>query len=101
MHMISSPLPVFSDRADASLMAEVEARGDIRDGFAYLTMQEYQICLLQNSKPRSAGLGDMMATGLSAIGITKERVSALAGGDCGCSKRQQQLNELGRKIGIG
>jgi len=48
-----------------------------------------------------AGLGDMIAAGLSAIGITKERVSALAGGDCGCSKRQEQLNELGRRIGIG
>jgi len=47
------------------------------------------------------GLGDMVAAGLSAIGITKERVSALAGGDCGCSKRQEALNELGRKIGIG
>jgi len=47
------------------------------------------------------GLGDMVAAGLSAIGVTKERVSALAGGDCGCAKRQEQLNELGRKIGIG
>lgn len=47
------------------------------------------------------GLGDMVAAGLSAIGITKERVSALAGGDCGCAKRQQQLNELGRRVGIG
>jgi hypothetical protein len=47
------------------------------------------------------GLGDMVAAGLSAIGITKERVSALAGGDCGCSKRQEQLNELGRRVGIG
>jgi hypothetical protein len=47
------------------------------------------------------GLGDIVAAGLSAIGITKERVSALAGGDCGCSKRQEQLNELGRRVGIG
>ena len=47
------------------------------------------------------GLGDMVAAGLSAIGITKDRVSALAGGDCGCSKRQEQLNELGRRVGIG
>jgi hypothetical protein len=47
------------------------------------------------------GLGDMVAAGLSAIGITKERVSKLAGGDCGCAKRQAALNELGRKIGIG
>jgi len=52
--------------------------------------------------PRAkAGLGDMVAAGLSAIGITKERVSKAVGGDCGCSKRQEQLNELGRKIGIG
>ena len=47
------------------------------------------------------GLGDMVASGLSAIGITKERVSKLAGGDCGCAKRQAALNELGRRVGIG
>ena len=47
------------------------------------------------------GLGDMVAAGLSAIGVTKERVSRAVGGDCGCSKRQEQLNELGRKLGIG
>lgn len=43
----------------------------------------------------------MVAAGLSAIGITKELVSKAVGGDCGCAKRQQALNELGRKIGIG
>jgi hypothetical protein len=47
------------------------------------------------------GLGDMVSSALSAIGITKERVSKLAGGDCGCAKRQEALNALGRKIGIG
>ena len=47
------------------------------------------------------GLGDMVAAGLTAIGVTKERVSALVGGDCGCAKRQAALNELGRSIGIG
>lgn len=47
------------------------------------------------------GLGDMVAAGLSAIGVTKERVSAAVGGDCGCHKRQEALNELGRKFGIG
>lgn len=51
--------------------------------------------------PPSPGLGDMVAAGLSAIGITKERMSKLAGGDCGCAKRQKALNDLGRKIGIG
>jgi hypothetical protein len=46
-------------------------------------------------------LGDMVAAWLSAIGITKERVSAVVGGDCGCAKRQEALNELGRRVGIG
>ena len=47
------------------------------------------------------GLGDMVADGLAAIGITKERVSRVTGKPCGCAKRQQALNELGRKLGIG
>ena len=47
------------------------------------------------------GLGDYVAAGLAAIGITKERVSKAVGGDCGCKKRQEQLNALGRRIGIG
>ena len=47
------------------------------------------------------GLGDMVAAGLAAVGITKERVSRAVGGDCGCKKRQEALNALGRKIGIG
>jgi hypothetical protein len=51
--------------------------------------------------PPKAGLGDMVASALTAIGITKERVALVVGGDCGCTKRQEKLNELGRKIGIG
>jgi hypothetical protein len=47
------------------------------------------------------GLGDIVAAGLSAIGVTKDRVSKAVGGDCGCAKRQEQLNELGRRVGIG
>ena len=52
--------------------------------------------------PPSRGLGDFVAAGLALFGITKERVSALAGGDCGCSQRQQAMNEWGKKhLGIG
>ena len=51
--------------------------------------------------PPPPGLGDMVAAGLSAIGITKERISKALGGDCGCAKRQAKLNNLGRKFGIG
>lgn len=47
------------------------------------------------------GLGDIVKAGLSAIGITEERVSAVIGRPCGCSERAEKLNELGRKIGIG
>jgi hypothetical protein len=51
------------------------------------------------------GLGDMVAAGLSAVGITKERAQAVATAvgvkDCGCKKRQERLNELGRRLGIG
>lgn len=47
------------------------------------------------------GLGDMVKAGLSAIGITEERVSKAIGRPCGCSKRAESLNALGRKIGIG
>jgi len=57
--------------------------------------------LLQQAMPANRGLGDMVASGLSAIGITKARVSALAGGDCGCAKRQKALNALGRRVGVG
>lgn len=57
---------------------------------------------------RSPGLGDFVAGCLSAVGITKERVSRWLGYDCGCAKRQARWNELGwhlvaivrRRIGI-
>jgi len=47
------------------------------------------------------GLGDMVKAGLSAVGITEERVSKAIGRPCGCSKRAEQLNAIGRKLGIG
>jgi hypothetical protein len=56
---------------------------------------------IRASKTKKRGLGDMVADGLAAIGITKERVSKALGKPCGCSKRQQKLNELGRQFGIG
>lgn len=48
------------------------------------------------------GLGDRVAAGLSAVGVTKERVTAVLGvRDCGCEQRQQLLNEIGYAVGIG
>lgn len=51
--------------------------------------------------PSPRGLGDMVAAGLSAAGITKERVSRALGRPCNCSARQEALNALGRRLGIG
>ena len=52
--------------------------------------------------PRGAkpGLGDMVAAGLSAVGITKDRVSELLGRPCNCPKRQAALNRLGAALGL-
>lgn len=51
------------------------------------------------------GLGDMVAMGLSAIGITEERVQAIAAAvgirDCGCKGRRAALNAAGKRLGIG
>ena len=63
----------------------------------------YHAC--QTSKPRAKpGLGDMVAAGLDAIGVTKDRVQAVASKvgvkDCGCKKRQAALNRLGEKLGL-
>lgn len=51
------------------------------------------------------GLGDIVAAGLSSVGITKERAAAVARAvgleDCGCSERQEWLNRVGAAVGIG
>lgn len=63
---------------------------------------------LQSEKPPVAvckagpGLGDMVASGLGAVGITKERVSAVLGRPCNCPERQAKLNAIGKKyLGMG
>lgn len=47
------------------------------------------------------GLGDRIAAGLAAIGITEERVSKALGRPCGCAARRRRWNEWGRRLGIG
>lgn len=51
--------------------------------------------------PAKTGLGDIVAAGLAAVGITKERVSKALGRPCNCGQRQEALNALGRRLGIG
>jgi hypothetical protein len=40
-------------------------------------------------------LGDIVARCLALFGVTKERVQAVAGKDCGCAKRQAAMNDWG------
>ncbi len=51
---------------------------------------------------RPTGLGDIVAAGLSAVGITKERVQRVANAvgikDCGCAKRQAALNRFSDRL---
>lgn len=58
-------------------------------------------CEMYDTRRHRPGLGDMVKSTLSAIGITEERVSKAIGRPCGCGKRAEKLNELGRKFGIG
>jgi hypothetical protein len=52
------------------------------------------------------GLGDYVAAGLHHVGVTRSRYARLKKrlglrGDCGCGKRQRQLNDIGHRLGIG
>ena len=46
------------------------------------------------------GIGDAVAAGLAAVGITPERITKATGKPCGCGKRKQALNRLGRRLGV-
>lgn len=65
------------------------------------TKAAVQRMLAAKAARQKPGLGDMVAAGLERVGITKERVSKALGKPCGCAKRQEALNKLGRKFGIG
>jgi hypothetical protein len=58
--------------------------------------------LPQAARPCQPGLGDMLAYGLTALGVTPARVEEVIGGPCGCYQRQDAINEWGRStLGIG
>lgn len=70
------------------------------DGFAECTCGWRVPCkagdvTIHNCGP---GLGDAVAAGLSAIGITPERVAAVTGRPCNCKHRQQAINEWGSRV---
>lgn len=52
-------------------------------------------------RPVKRGLGDMASSVLSAIGITPSLVEKITGKPCGCKKRAEFMNRIGRMFGIG
>lgn len=71
---------------------------DLGDGWYEVDVdhQAYPRTLRPGHTP-PMGLGDFVKAGLSALGITEERMTALIGKPCGCSKRAAKLNEMGAK----
>lgn len=107
LHIDKGTIGHPSCQANASKPALVAAIADHLgcDVPAALTQAELKAHPGRQMPGRRQGLGDMVAAGLSAIGVTKERAQAVANAvgvkDCGCAKRQAALNDLGRRIGIG
>lgn len=93
--MIATTVQALSVRCDQRGYTLAEVQGCIvaRDG-DMVTVDETHPAY---PHPRK-GLGDHVADGLAAVGITKERVSKVLGRDCGCKKRQELLNKLGQKV---
>jgi hypothetical protein len=73
-------------------------------GYVARRLPTYRECRPVPEKAwRPIPIGDLVEKGLTAIGITKERVEALTRtegkpGGCGCAGRQKWLNEVGNKV---
>lgn len=50
------------------------------------------------AEPQPVMVGDLVASALESVGVTKAVVSRVVGGDCGCQGRQNWLNEAGVKV---
>ena len=54
--------------------------------------------------PKARGLGDLVESALTNVGITSEKVESWLGRPCGCSERKKKLNALGewaKRIALG
>ena len=80
--------------------AAVGAPDECPYGVAVDSLPTVDRSLLLPAKTAKSGLGDMVSSALAAIGITKERVSALVGGPCGCDGRQSTMNAAGAWLGM-
>jgi hypothetical protein len=73
-------------------------------GYVAKTLPLYRMCApVPEDIWEPIPIGDLVEKGLTALGITKERVEKLTRtegkpGGCGCAGRQKWLNELGNKV---
>ena len=85
----------------------VKARGykwdEIVDCIALVEGEWLEIDEHHKAYPKDKkGLGDLIAGGLKSVGITEERVKKFTGRkECGCKKRRERLNKIGKAWGIG
>lgn len=77
----------------------------LEDVMPCVTSQDGEMWTIDERHPKyphpRPGLGDMVAAGLAAVGITPERVQRLTGKPCRCHQRKEALNRAGRLFGIG
>lgn len=101
MLIVAIPLSLLSSRCEEHGVTEESLAGCItrRTSSAAFVDSEHPDCPAWLVAPK--GLGDLTADALTAVGITKERVSRMLGRPCNCKKRQQAMNEWGKAFGIG
>jgi len=75
-------------------------------GYVATRLPTYRQCRPVSEKAwRPVPIGDLVERGLTAIGVTKERVEQWTRtegkpGGCGCADRQRWLNEVGDRVQI-
>jgi len=77
------------------LDAVVAAASAIDGGEVVLTEDAYEAIRAAYGR---RGLGDAVAAGLSAIGITEGRVARITGRPCNCQHRIESLNRVGESL---
>ncbi len=93
--MVHYPSLLYHTGRDSSVghMEQKQATsfpGEIYDAMELLNQSKS----IQSSLKQKGGLGDLVETALSSVGVTKEVVEAWVGKECGCRERKEKLNQL-------
>lgn len=57
-------------------------------------VSKHQRPIRHETQPKSRGLGDVIESALSSVGVTQEAVFKWLGVPCNCEERKQKLNQL-------